>query len=43
MEKSNFRLNFLSQILLFTLGVFLFCNGYAAGNTFIFNPNTLTW
>ncbi|HDV5709110.1 TPA: L,D-transpeptidase [Legionella pneumophila] len=43
MEKSNFRLNFLSQILFFTLGAFLFCNSYAAGNTFIFNPNTLTW
>ncbi|CZG64229.1 TPA: L,D-transpeptidase [Legionella pneumophila] len=43
MEKSNFRLNFLSQIVFFTLGAFLFCNGYAAGNTFIFNPNTLTW
>jgi lipoprotein-anchoring transpeptidase ErfK/SrfK len=43
MEKSNPYTMFLARFLLISLSYVLFNTGYAAGNTFIFNPNTLTW
>lgn len=43
MEKSNFRFNFIVRLLFIPLVSFFFNTGYAAGNTFIFNPNTLSW
>lgn len=42
MEK-HYRIFALSRIFLFALFLFPFCSANAAGNTFIFNPNTLTW
>jgi len=43
MEKSNSHLLPLARLLLISIG-FIFCtSGFAAGNTFVFNPNTLTW
>lgn len=46
MGKSNVKLGryYLScSAILFFLLIFLASSVYAAGNTFIFNPNTLTW
>lgn len=43
MEQSNFRLMFLVRFLFVSLLAFMFNTSYSAGNTFIFNPNTLTW
>ncbi len=31
------------RVLLLSLFIFPFCATYSAGNTFIFNPNTLSW
>lgn len=43
MEKSNFRLLFIVRFLFISLVALFFNTAFAAGNTFIFNPNTLTW
>ncbi len=43
MEKSNSRFLFVVRFLFVSLVAFFFSAAYAAGNTFIFNPNTLTW
>ncbi|WP_173236964.1 L,D-transpeptidase [Legionella antarctica] len=43
MEKSNLYLMLLSRISVILFSVMFFSTGYAAGNTFIFNPNTLSW
>ena len=43
MEKSNPCFKFLVRFIFITLSYVLFSEGYAAGNTFIFNPNTLSW
>lgn len=42
MEKQSSRL-FMSCSLLLLFFVLPFCSAYSAGNTFIFNPNTLSW
>lgn len=42
MEKKR-SLSVISHILLAALFIFPAYSTYAAGNTFIFNPNTLTW
>lgn len=44
MEKSSYRFNLLSRFLCLLFTVFFFNSSInAAGNTFVFNPNTLTW
>lgn len=43
MEQSNVRLLSVVRLFFISLVLFLFNTTYAAGNTFIFNPNTLTW
>lgn len=43
MEKSNSLLMLFSGFLLFLFFLVVFNTGYAAGNTFVFNPNTLSW
>lgn len=41
MEKSNF--SFVARTALLSVLMFVLTPSYSAGNTFIFNPNTLTW
>lgn len=43
MERSNRRFISLSQFIGIFLASLLFSEVFAAGNTFIFNPNTLSW
>jgi lipoprotein-anchoring transpeptidase ErfK/SrfK len=43
MEKSNFRLMFIVRFLFISVVALMYHSAYSAGNTFIFNPNTLTW
>ena len=43
MEKSNPILKHLALFVSILLSYLFFSTSYAAGNTFIFNPNTLTW
>ncbi|TAL64050.1 MAG: L,D-transpeptidase [Legionella sp.] len=43
MEKSNSRIVKIAGYLSIPLSIFLFNTSFAAGNTFVFNPNTLTW
>lgn len=43
MEQSNRYILLLTRIFLFIITGFFFVPVNAAGNTFIFNPNTLTW
>ncbi|CAM2897095.1 L,D-transpeptidase [Legionella worsleiensis] len=43
MDKSNLRFIFLIRFLFLLFMVVVYQSAYAAGNTFIFNPNTLTW
>ena len=43
MEQSNPRFISLSQLIGFFLVALLFSGAHASGNTFIFNPNTLSW
>lgn len=43
MEQSNLSLKLLSRIAVITFATMFLGTGYSAGNTFIFNPNTLSW
>lgn len=43
MEKHSPVLLSFARFLLVSLFVFPFSSAYSAGNTFIFNPNTLSW
>lgn len=43
MEKSNSCFTLIVRLMFVSLIFFFFNTGYAAGNTFIFNPNTLSW
>lgn len=43
MEQSNFRIDLLFKILLASAFALCFTTAYSAGNTFVFNPNTLVW
>ena len=43
MEQSKLSFMSVFRISMLVLSSFLFSSTYAAGNTFIFNPNTLTW
>lgn len=43
MERSNSCFTHLAYAIGFALATLCFTDTYAAGNTFIFNPNTLSW
>ncbi|KTD82313.1 L,D-transpeptidase [Legionella waltersii] len=43
MEQSNYFTRRVYQIILLLLSFSIVNCGFAAGNVFIFNPNTLTW
>lgn len=43
MEHSTVSINMSIRIALFILAAFIGTRVFAAGNTFIFNPNTLSW
>ncbi|HRD70071.1 MAG TPA: L,D-transpeptidase [Legionella sp.] len=43
MEKSNLCFKFFIRFLFISLTALIFSPAYSAGNTFIFNPNTLSW
>jgi len=43
MEKSNVALVLLFRVFIASFSMFFLSTSIAAGNTFIFNPNTLTW
>lgn len=43
MEKSNIRFKILARFFLIAFSMFFISAGYSAGNTFIFNPNSLSW
>jgi lipoprotein-anchoring transpeptidase ErfK/SrfK len=43
MEKSNTYLKFLARFFVLLFSAVFLNSGYTAGNTFYFNPNTLSW
>lgn len=43
METVKSQISLMSKVLIFSLSAFICNTGFSAGNTFVFNPNTLTW
>ena len=43
MENRSHALVYLVRVLFVLLIVFPFCSANSAGNTFVFNPSTLSW